>query len=267
MTETLPARRPTGAVLAPSGTLEIEGLNPRDLGLRHPLLRIRHPAGGYKLGQMEAAQLEVVFLKAHRYREYREGENWNDPVLCASSDGYLPLATIAQPRAKRCESCPYGIWSDDPNTGNRVAPPCDEGLALLGVWPGGQNLPFWFLLNSWSRIKPTREFLQTILYYNAAAVGRGEEPIKGFYEFWVTLTTEDRRNGGIHWAVPQYASRRMPAEEAAPYRDFYAVARDLVYVPEVRGAEAADDIAEEARAATEAEVVTEPAGGNSSVPF
>src|SRR6266478_3569661 len=137
----LPARRPTGTapVLVASTALDVEGLG--DLNLRYPVLRIGHPEGGYKLGQVKVPKLEVVFLKAHRFREYREGEEWNDPILCASSDNRLPLATIAAPKARACTACPYGNWSDDPTTGNRIPPPCNEGLALLGVWPGGQNLP------------------------------------------------------------------------------------------------------------------------------
>src|SRR5437867_8401445 len=110
----LPARRPGGA-LTTSTALGLEGLNARELGLRHPRLKIGHPDGGFQFGEFKGPSIEVVFLRANRYRTYQEGD-WKSPVLCASSDGLVPLESIAHPKARSCEVCPYGTPSEDPTT-------------------------------------------------------------------------------------------------------------------------------------------------------
>jgi hypothetical protein len=256
-------RGPTGlAVQGQSIPIEgFEGIAPAAIGLRPPMLRIDHAKARWKLGTQELETVRVVFLKLQRFREYTEMDGKRLVRHCASSDGVRPHEYVPEPKSELCAPCPYGQWSEDPNTRKRIRPSCDEGIAFFGVWPEGKNLPWW-LLTKRSSIKAAKEFAQAVVNENVTTQINGGAPIRGFYDLTVTLGLRKEANGSVTYYTPTFKFERHPTETGDKYREFYLAAREQLFVPPVEGGEipgGEDDEASEA-APTEG---SEP----SSVPF
>lgn len=231
----VPARREIGALMQTEAKRKLKGLEtftPAQLGLNPPELRIIHSVRGRndlgKPGQLRFGkecldEVSVVFLRAHPLRILREGEENSTVVTCASIDGQVPHPSVIHPKSSVCRGCDYAQWTDGPSGGRRIAPPCGESIAFLGVRPDAQDAPFWFIAKS-SAAKAAKEFLSDV---------NGDQEVNALAECRVVLTTEEKRNGGVIWYVPIFTVRK-PLIPFKKYEALVAAVEEVFYIPTVQ---------------------------------
>lgn len=233
-------------------------LDDHDLGVRLPQLQIVHKVdsaeaiargelpGGFKLGdRLFPPALSVVFLLARRVRQWQVKQNGGKPESrCASADGITPLDDLAEPPSPLCKPCPQNQWRPGTRLGpdgklKNLPPACGRGVALLGVIPEANYLPFWFVC--FRTAEPAaRKFVRAFR----------EDPTVGGLEQWqVRLTTELTRDekGGLVWYLPIFTVEHvLPADQ---YAAMAAAAASLTFRPFVgaasRAAEGPTDSAQD----------------------
>lgn len=240
--ETLPA-----PVAAPGGLARFTGgktvrgmedLRPSDIGARAPQLQIIHKVqtaeeieGGYRPGYYRINKaifpsVDIVFLRVHAIRVLAEKSGEQSKNICASEDGRHPHEDVPAPKARECDSCPYSQWDEDPVTKKRKKPPCDFGLAFIGLVLGhdGQRLPdpmpVWFLTKG-TATQAGQGFCQDV---------RATPDIEGLAQVLVRLTTKQNNSkaGGVTWYTPIFTGSRLSLDAAQPYlemQDYVANAR------------------------------------------
>ena len=220
----------------------LEAFTPDQLQLSPPRIRIIHKKdrrdqvgepGQFLLGDTAYDVLTIVGIRAHPMRLLAEGEDRDAKIVCASVNGREPAAAVQQPRSASCRRCSYGQWSTNPLTNKRIQPPCQEGIAILGLVPALDDRPVWLICSKTAR-QPAREFLMSV----SSAITEGRAA--GLSSFVIELTTAEKRNGGIIWYVPVFNAR---IDTSIDYSEAMQAARDMdiCYLPRLAEGELDDE--------------------------
>jgi hypothetical protein len=211
----VPATRGETAPMLPGLTVKLprglEGFTPAQLGLNPLELRLVQSgpeAGKLRFGRETFTEVSVVFLKAHPLRVLLEGEDRVRPTCC-SIDWDRPHESVDYPKSPNCPRCQYAQWDEGPN-GRRIAPPCSQGYAFLGVRPDQKDLPFWFVTKK-SAMKPARLFVEEIT---------NDDTVQALCECMVKLTTEMVKTGAVVYYAPIFTvTGKLPLSRYDSYLD------------------------------------------------
>ncbi len=201
----------------------LEDFQPRDLGLEPTMLRIIQPGskspvgkpGQLRFGKEAFDTVDVTFLRAHRLRMLPENDQ-SPQMLCASTNGRVPHPSVPQPKHEACQLCEYGKWTDGPG-GRRIAAPCRNGVAFLGLRP--DLTPFWFLCMK-SSASPALAFLNGV---------STDKRIQALCQCKVRVATEAQKNGAVAYFTPIFTITGLEPLES--YLPFYEQTDGFVYLP------------------------------------
>jgi hypothetical protein len=206
----------------------LEEFTHRELGLEPQLLQIIHNlvkgspptwhAGDYRIGQTAYTDPLVVFLKGHHIRTLLEGPENRPRTVCASADGRVPHDGVPEPKSDNCTTCPYGQWRDGTD-GRPKAPPCQPGIALLGVIVETTE-PFWMLCRK-TATKAAQAFGRAV----------GQSRVDRMSDLLVRLQTDPKTGAPgstVSWCEPVF---EIVGRTGGIYDQLCDFVQDARYVP------------------------------------
>mgnify|MGYP001558004077 CR=1 FL=1 len=220
---------------ASGGFIGMERVSTESLGFSIPELRLIHSIrtaddvgkpGWYKVGRVAVERPTVIFLRPANYRVLATGSGTLYRVLCASEDGKVPHSGVLHPKDVDCQMCSYSQWDRSAADEKPIPPPCQDGLALLGVLPEMGNAVCWMPCRGYKIIAAARAFCQDAMTTPGST---------GYFRFRVTLSSkrEETARGAVSY-VPVFAADYRPEAEMALYREMALASVEMVYRINVR---------------------------------